>query len=630
MRPAVRALCLGALTAFLYAAVMVQFHRANQYEMAGDEPHYVINGLSIFADSDLKLDNNYANNGLFNVGPLFPHTYQTDQGVYPFRGLGVPLIVGWPALHFGEVGARVALALFIGLLTAVGYRLAAVRLGEPIGTAVAASFFCALPFLVAAGLAFPDMATGALSFVAVGALSLRRDARWSTPARVGFTLATAAIVLIYWRHLPVLALLGVAMMLASLKQHGVNHWRDIDGPRLWRQSSFRADVASFVALILAGLLTLAYIFGNDLQNQGNGFFYVAPVREWIEPFVGHHLDQNHGILWRNPLLWLALPGFVLLWRHERALLLLIGALYVLLFVPQCMTNMLYGAHGIGGRYTWNFVWLWLFPLCAMLKWMIDRGLERTVWIALGLAVLYQLLLATQWLDPRHGDVLKRDNIQAGAQLVYNVFGDWRFVLPEFNFQADSFASPVNVFWLVLAALAFAAVVLAERLNSRTGRRALVVAIVGVGVLVGSIGLARREQPASMKMPVVPMTPPPGAVGYIGYGLAQQVPPGLYRINISLLAPHGGAVWDLRRAQQMGSSERIDTDVIPQTPPTGAHDAIADGVVFNVGADDVINVLGFNVWSENWGPVKLRKVRLTRLGQPTGPTGVVRSTARENQ
>ena len=630
-----RALLFVLLTALLYAAVPIYFDRTGMYHVTGDEPHYIINGLSIARDGDLKLDNNYREWTAFAIGPMFPHAYSTADGWYPFRGLGVPLIVAWPADWFGPVGARVALALLMALLCWPVYRVALHTLGDQNwALALSGGFLWALPFLVCAGLVFPDTITGALTFSALAAILLRRDAKWNASSRIAFALATSMICLVYWRHLPVLGVLALAFLAQSLHLHGVRSFAEFDLRRLLRLPTVRADLAVLVTLTLTVAATTAYILLYKLTSRGDGFFYITPVWAWVEPFVGHHLDQNHGILWRNPLLWLALPGWYLLWRQNRALVVLIAALYLVLFIPQCITDMKYGAHGIGGRYSWNFIWLWFLPLCASANWLRETHAGRQfLAISLGVGALIQIVMAVRWLSPETGELL----LMATAPKVAfetNIFAELRWLLPWFNLEGSSFRNPLNAWWMAMVALALATVPLTRLLRTRPSAQiAAACLLVLSGVLASLWGLNRSFDEQEWRFGVNAIytefpvkegaiTRPTGASGYVGYAMVLRLPPGRYRVSYSYLAPLGGAAWELRRAIRMGTTHRIDTGPLASTSEltrNGFENSKTE-FEFNVGNGDLWPIAGFNLWSDGSGPVSLSGITITRLGPPTGPSG----------
>lgn len=621
-------------TMLLYAAVQLHFDRAGMYQISGDEPHYLVNGLSIAQDGDLKLDNNYAALNNPGIGPLFPHAYETANGWYPFRGIGVPLLVAWPGTYFGAVGARVALALLVGLLTLPVYYVARRVLHDStLSIAVSAAFLWALPFVVCAGLLFPDVLTGALSFAATALLFARTDAVWRLRDRVLFACAVSAICVVYWRHLPVLGVFALAFIAQSLWLHGVRSVAQFKLRALFSRPSFRQDLGVLVALALCVAFTAAYILWYQLTSRGDGFIYITAPWRWIEPFVGHHLDQNHGILWRNPLLWLALPGWYLLWRQQRALFVLIAALYVVLLLPQCMTDMQYGAHGIGGRYTWNFIWLWFFPLCAMIAWMRDiRHAGRCLGALIGASFFWQLTMAPQWFTGAQGNrLLMFQSVK--TPFTGSILGEARWILPAFNFDGSAFSSLLNLWWLalVLLALAFVPLMRLIRIPRQRLIAALAVSVATLGVSL--LGLARSSQPSTLAIeadyiasdePLLneARTRAPGQGGFVGYYARFKLAPGHYRCEFDYTAPLGGVGWELRRAAQMGNSARIDIGVLPpvsESHPRGRP--LSDASFnFNVGIDDEWPIAGVSLWTDGTGPVSLRSINLTRLGPPTGPSG----------
>lgn len=599
---------LVAATVLLYVAVQLHFDRASMYVVTGDEPHYIINGLSIAEDRDLRLDNNYQQWHDSQVVPMFPHVYKTQQGWYPFRGLGVPVLVALPAMYFGPVGARVAMAAFAALFTLAGlfWIRRTIEDGE-LATLAFVAFFWALPFLAAAGLVFPDMLTGGICFTALVLLNARTTAAWPALTGALFSLSVCALVFVYWRQLPVLFLFAGLSAFRSLTLSGfsIGQFR-----QFFRSPAGRRELWVQIPIAVAAVLTLLYVAANDLLSQGDGFFGLAPASRALETFIGSHIDQNHGLLWRNPLLWLALPGWYLLYRDHRFLFFGCVLLYVFLLLPQCVADMMYGAHGVAGRYTWNIVWLWLLPFFLVIKQVasLQGNARRALDVVLIAGVGLQLLLALHWLSPAYGDLLMRDNVQPDLAFVNNLFGEFRFILPAFNFT-QSAENSVNWWW----AFVFFSLLLIPFVYRRVPTKRVLITLAAFSVLV-TLGvslhaLERRSAIITIELPVktLPLT---ADKGFVAYGVACQLARGRYAASFEILAPAGGGAFDIHAFGLNGFSQRITAGMLPIS---GSANAATQTVEFTVPANSIWPTVNFNVWTEGQGPVVVRAIRLSRLG-----------------
>ena len=302
----------------------------------GDEPHYLMVADSLLRDHDVSLERDYAEGryASFHDAPLQPH-HRGVRGrhgeVYSLHAVGLSVLILPAWALAGYPGVTVFLALVAALLVNELRGWVAELTGRE-GLAQAAAWTCALspPLLHYAGLVFTEVpAALALSY------GLRRGHRQQLGLAdaIGVGLAAAALPWLNVRYAP-LSLLVVA--------HAA--WRRRDPPRL--------------AALLAPLVTSAV--GVGLYHHAlYGFWDPRRVYGTRPEFSfatlgvglpGLLLDQEFGLLVYAPVLALALPGIVELWRRERRLAVTAAVVVAVVVLTAGSWHMWRGGFNPPGRF----------------------------------------------------------------------------------------------------------------------------------------------------------------------------------------------------------------------------------------------------------------------------------------
>ncbi len=270
----------------------------------GDEPHYLMVAESLRRDGDLSLERDYAEGryAAFHDAPLAPHYRVRGRGgaVYSLHAVGLSVLV----LPAWAVGGLAAVTVFMALLAA----LVALEVREwtrdvtgRASLAEAAGWAAALspPLLHYAGLVFTEVpAALALSF----GLRWARRPGLGAGGAVAVGLAAAALPWLNVRYAP-LAVLVVA--------HAA-----------WRHPRARAAAAVLAPTLAsaAGLPVhhqVLYGFWDPRRVYGRRpEFALSTLTEGLPGLL---FDQEFGLLAYAPVLALAVPGLVLLWRRDRRL-----------------------------------------------------------------------------------------------------------------------------------------------------------------------------------------------------------------------------------------------------------------------------------------------------------------------
>jgi hypothetical protein len=309
------------LAAFLLYAGLVPYV-VTAVSTAGDEPVYLLSTHSIWADGDVRLEDNTRRGdaGAFYWGRGRPWERQGSFVGFPLLLLpgyaaGRLLLPGYPL--GGRLGATLVVAAIGALAAAVAYRLCR-DLGCPRPAAFWAWVVLALtpPFIVASGHVYPELPAALLALALVRVV-LRLPA--AAPWRLAAVAAGAAgLVLLKERYAPLAV--------------GLLAWAAI---RLDRRSRWLAAGVLGAAVLGAAALVAT----NPLPALGPGLRPAALVRVLLDwpprmglAALGLLVDQEFGLLFYAPAWVLAAAGVPALWRRQRGAtvgLLALVAFYLL-------------------------------------------------------------------------------------------------------------------------------------------------------------------------------------------------------------------------------------------------------------------------------------------------------------
>ena len=276
----------------------------------GDEPHYLMVADSLLRDGDLALERDYAEGRYtaFHDAPLAPHYRVRGKGgtIYSLHAVGLSILILPAWALAGYTGVTVFMALLAALLAREVREWVAELLGRET-LAEAAGWLAVLtpPLVHYAGLVFTEVpAALALSL----GLRLARREELSLRDAVAIGCAAAALSWLNVRYAP----LGTVVVAHAL----------------WRHPRVRSLVAVLVPCTVsaAGLMLyhqVLYGFWDPRRVYGRQpEFSLSTLAEGLPGLL---LDQEFGLLVYAPVLILALPGFVLLFRRDRGLGVAVGA-----------------------------------------------------------------------------------------------------------------------------------------------------------------------------------------------------------------------------------------------------------------------------------------------------------------
>jgi hypothetical protein len=563
----------------VFAVLVVAAGRSHaQVGPQGDEPHYLMVADSLLRDGDLSLEGDYAEGryAAFHDAPLEPHYRVRGRGgaIYSLHAVGLSVLILPAWALAGYDGVAVLMALLAALVALEVREWVRGTTGRQ-GLADAAGWATALspPLMHFAGLVFTEIpAALLLSF----GLRRGRDPALGLGGAAAVGLAAAALPWLNVRYAPL-----AAVVIA----HAV-----------WRHPRCRATVAVLLPAVVSvvGLLVYHHVLYGFLDpRRVYGRRPEVAFSNLAEGLPGLLLDQEFGLLVYAPVLVLALPGFILLWRRDRRVAIASALAVIAVLLTAGAWPMWRGGFNPPGRF--------LVPIVPILA--VAAGLA---WERRGLTAGASLLLGwTLWTglggawEPR---LVHRDRDDT-APLFRQLSGarEWTGLLPGYVL-ADPNRHRLAAVWAVAL---FAA--LPWRARTATAGR---VAVAGLGLAVAAqsaamLSRARTDDRDAVRIVgrlalSVPGWPvgmavaewPPDALGWgslyephrfpDGAEVGRRLPlqPGRYRLTVlgellGTAAPavvvrpdRPGAPWRLCRARTVPGGLEADLEVREGEPAVG--------------------------------------------------------------
>jgi hypothetical protein len=438
----------------VFAVLVVAAGRKHsQVGPQGDEPHYLMVADSILRDGDLSLEQDYAQGRYraFHDAPLAPHYRVRGRGgaIYSLHAVGLSVLILPAWALAGYAGVTVLMALLAALVALEVREWVRETTGRE-GLAEAAGWVAALspPLVHYAGLVFTEVPAALL--LSYG-LRRGRDPALGRGGAVAVGLAAAALPWLNVRYAP----LAVVVLAHAM----------------WRHGRWRTTIPALVPGVVSGAGLLVYhhvLYGFLDPRRVYGRRPEVSLSTLPEGLPGLLLDQEFGLLVYAPLLALAIPGLVFLWRRDRKVAIAVGAAVVAVLLTAGTWPMWRGGFNPPGRF--------LVPIAPLLGVAVALAWERrglTAGASLLLGWTLWTGLAGAW-EPR---LVHRDRDDT-APLFRQLSGahEWTGLLPGYVL-ADPDRHRLAAVWAVAL---LAAVPWRTRATS-AGRTA----IAGLGLIVAA-------------------------------------------------------------------------------------------------------------------------------------------------
>jgi hypothetical protein len=422
------------MPAFLGLFAFVSYEVQTRVGPDGDEPQYLMIAQSLLRDQDLALEADFQERRYaeFFSRPLAPDfRIRGPEGqIYSLHAVGLAILILPAYAVGGYAGASFFMAFLAALLVRELRRLVMDMCGDAsLAEGVAWLVGLSPPVVHYAGLIFTEIPAALLLCVGLRTAIFGRSSR----SVVAAFLCASALPWLNVRY----AILAVAVGIAVLV-------------RAWREGglSFAAKKLALPALVPAASAVVLGLYHHALW----GFFDPRRVygrrREFSldvlpEGLPGLFFDQEFGLFAYAPLFVLCVPGFVYLWRRERALFVAAAVAVVGVIATASVWPMWRGGFNPPARFLVPLVSI----LAATLALTLKRGVRPATALLMGWSVWCGLGGAMN-IETVHRD---RDGVapffrtQSGAR-------EWTAVLPSFVLQEDMKTRGLAVPWAILLAL----------------------------------------------------------------------------------------------------------------------------------------------------------------------------------
>lgn len=390
MRPAHTILLLPMLA---YVCVAIIWYEQGINPITGDEPHYLLAAESLVQDGDLLVVNNHTADTPVSrevpPGALLRDTHSYNG--YSLHGLGLPLLLAPAYALAGVPGAKVFMALVIGLAPLAIYRLArSVLADDAWAITIAVLVGLGQPFITASNQIYPDLLAGLIVF-----FLLVRWARADGPSSGRQAVLDGLLMAsLPWLHLKLV--LPTATLCAFVL------WRALRPAHPYPGHPGRS--VAWMTSLIVGLS----IGGLAVYHQAAFHAIVGPYARGdatADPrrvgmiIAGLHLDRMQGLFVQAPLLLLGVFGLAFFAAERGTLAALVGLLYLSVMLPNAAHTNWYGGFSFAGRFHWFGALLWVFPLVYAVKHLRERGRLRVVRRIMLVALLLQIVFVSKVLIP---------------------------------------------------------------------------------------------------------------------------------------------------------------------------------------------------------------------------------------
>jgi len=429
------------------------WHRNGWHDPTGDEVHFLVMSSGIVRHGTLEqtipYKEDFQKHEIYrgwlpsdaNPSPKNGHTFLGPHGLFSTHSIGLPLLLALPFAVAGVGGAKVFLVLLSGLVVVVVWKLSAlfcadrrVRFWSTLAVTVA------LPLLAASNQVFTEIPAGLLCLVG---LYWAMTAGKRRPLLVE-TALSLAIASLPWLQMKFILPMGVLLL-------GV-------GFKMLREGQSRARIAILAAACIASVVLLLaynmYAFG-ELSVPLLGEF--RPGETAIMVLCGLFLDQDHGFLLQNPVLFVGVFSIGMLFAFDVADALIWTSLFLSALVPNGLWDFWYGAWSFVGRYEWTAALIFFVPTILGLT-RLGTASPRAFGTVVAAGALFQLHAYIDYTF-RNALLINKWGVAVPwplpAPADYSPFyGRLESWLPVFGNVQWAFRYPPNYLFLVLTMLLF--------------------------------------------------------------------------------------------------------------------------------------------------------------------------------
>ncbi len=359
----------------------------------GDEPHYLVMASGIAKYGSLEQTFPYRDEfrskviyptGLAtpnsNPSPENTHAVKGPHGLFNVHNIGLPLVISLPFMLWGVIGVKVIMVLLSGIAIVIVWHISGIY-SEDVETRLFSTLILCvgLPLVPSSNQVYPDILAG---IIALSALY------WFATTKISRTLIIEAIWVSIVMFLPWLqikfaaaALLLVIALVLKIFYESKSIKRVL--------VLFIPAVLSFIALAIYN----KYAFGNMSGPYQSGALELSKTSLMV--LLGLFFDQNQGLLFQNPVMFVGLFYIGNLFKEKRTLAVIWLLVFLSLIVPNAMHTNWYGGGSFSGRFGWSAVIVFFLPtLIGLIR--LAQANQKVFWTITGFSILLQVYFLFQY------------------------------------------------------------------------------------------------------------------------------------------------------------------------------------------------------------------------------------------
>jgi hypothetical protein len=451
---------------------------AGYYLLSGDEPHYLVIAKSVVKRGGLEVSETYQDE-MISKSLYLPGMTEHDRdghvviglnGMFSAHNIGLPLLLVFPFVIGGVVGAKLFMISLGALATVLIWRVSGQFTDDLFKRISSTSLLCFSPLILAgATQIYPDILSGIICAFVLHSFH-------GSPAEISAKTRIVAIALVFflpWLQIKLILPMGILLVGHLIRGFG-------------EYASFKHR-CFLIGGSISSLLALAYYndyaFGNFFGPYSAGALEVS--RTSLMVLAGLLLDQNQGFLFQNPIHFVGVIYLFAFLRKDPQFGILWVLVWLSLWVPNGLHTTWYGGGCLSGRFEWASTIVFAYPTAF--------GLSRIrSWVIALLFVTHALIQG--WLFHRYVTHLI-DLFNRGPETwsdTYPIFFPGiSEVLPMlYNIQWAFDWNP-NYLWIYTFFILLFSGMMVE-LGSRYRSQILCFGLAGLALIVASLPHSRRE------------------------------------------------------------------------------------------------------------------------------------------
>ncbi|MDX2190394.1 MAG: hypothetical protein SFY32_11070 [Bacteroidota bacterium] len=415
---------------FIIIPALIYFHTASKFSnwrIDGDEPHYIITGISIWEDGDMNVKNNYENEEIRQqfYGKMDWHAHENTE-YRIFRSTLIPILTIIPFQLFGISGVKFFFAFLISFMPIVIFLiLKEFDIGLNYSKWISFIISTSLPYTYVCDMIYGDLVFGLICIYILYVLLRFQYNKSSRIEIVAALLLIFLVVFIHIRFLPVSIGFFIIFWFSNLlKQQN------------WKSSSYLFIILIFVSFILFRYVNYMQL-GFESPNA-----IIFDIKKSAMLLLMYHFDVSSGLFFVNPILIFGLFGLLPLYKFNKRFFVSVAFIYSLIIIPTLLIVDQYHLSGLTTtRYTWCYSLIWVFPIGCFFYEIINK-FKISMSFIFGVTIAFNLSMYFTIIEFNRGEIIWNKPINT-------FFVPIRHLLPIFKNPENWYLSSHNLFILTI-------------------------------------------------------------------------------------------------------------------------------------------------------------------------------------